>query len=215
MQQLNENRARPGIGKVLGLAAAALLFAVALLQPDLAKAAHGGGGGGFHGGGGGFHGGGFHGGGFHGGGFGGFHGGGVPGGGFHAGGFHHGFGRFRGGFGGGFGGIYAPYWWDYGYPYSDYGYYPDYGNHYGQPYSKHGQPNAAQTWYYCSNPAGYYPYVTQCNTGWQAVPASWRLESASPPISEAGLCLALEDSHNGVRSAPPSSELSRSRAKAS
>ena len=30
MQQLNENRARPGIGKVLGLAAVALLFAAAL-----------------------------------------------------------------------------------------------------------------------------------------------------------------------------------------
>ena len=69
MQQLNENRARPGIGKVLGLATAALLFAATFLQPDLAKAAHGGGGGGFHGGGGGFHGGGFHGGGFRGGGF--------------------------------------------------------------------------------------------------------------------------------------------------
>jgi len=75
-------------------------------------------------------------------------------------------------FGGGFGGIYAPYWWDYGYPYYDYGYYPDYGNYYGQPYYNYGQPNAAQTWYYCSNPAGYYPYVAQCNTGWQAVPAS-------------------------------------------
>jgi hypothetical protein len=26
--------------------------------------------------------------------------------------------------------------------------------------------------YYCSAPAGYYPYVTQCNIGWQTVPAS-------------------------------------------
>jgi hypothetical protein len=34
------------------------------------------------------------------------------------------------------------------------------------------QPYASQTWYYCSDPAGYYPYVTQCNTGWQAVLAS-------------------------------------------
>jgi hypothetical protein len=99
-----------------------------------------------HGGGGG--------GGFHGGGMGGFHGGGFHGGfgGFHGNGFHgdrfH-EGRFRGGFTGfGF------------YPY--YGYY-DYGD-YGQAYS--------QTWYYCSDPAGYYPYVTQCSTGWQTVPAS-------------------------------------------
>jgi hypothetical protein len=54
-----------------------------------------------------------------------------------------------------------------GYPY-DWGYYPpDYGYYgYSQPYA------ATQYWYYCSNPAGYYPYVTQCNTGWQTVPAS-------------------------------------------
>jgi hypothetical protein len=24
-------------------------------------------------------------------------------------------------------------------------------------------------WYYCSNPAGYYPYVRQCSTLWQKV----------------------------------------------
>jgi hypothetical protein len=98
-------------------------------------------------------GGGFHaGGGFHGGRFAGFHsGGGFHGdrfGGFHADRFHDG--RFRGGF---FGFGFGPY---YGYPY--------YGYDYSQPYS--------QTWYYCSEPAGYYPYVSQCNTGWQTVPAS-------------------------------------------
>ena len=80
----------------------------------------------------------------HGGG-GGFHsGGGFHGGGFHGDRFHDD--RFHGGFiGFGF------------YPYYDYG-------NYGQSYS--------QTWYYCADPAGYYPYVTQCNIGWQAVPAS-------------------------------------------
>ena len=26
--------------------------------------------------------------------------------------------------------------------------------------------------YYCSNPVGYYPSVTQCYTGWQTVPTS-------------------------------------------
>ena len=85
----------------------------------------------------------------HGGG-GGFHGGGFHGGGFHGrgfGGFHgHGFHGFRPGFGV----FYYPY----------YGYY-DYG-----------QPLSSQTWYYCSDPAGYYPYIAQCNTGWQTVPAS-------------------------------------------
>ncbi len=71
---------------------------------------------------------------------------------------HESFGDRRGRFFGGLGfGYYGyPYGWDYNYP--DYGYYD-----YSQPYS-------AQTWYYCWDPAGYYPYVTQCNTGWQAVP---------------------------------------------
>jgi hypothetical protein len=84
----------------------------------------------------------------HGGG-GGFHGGGFHGGGFHGGGFH-GRGFHAGGFHPGFGVFYYPY----------YGYY-DYG-----------QPPSSQTWYYCSDPAGYYPYVTQCDAGWQTVPAS-------------------------------------------
>jgi len=100
-----------------------------------------------HGGGGGA---GFHG----GGGFGGFHGGGFHGDRFHDDRFHNG--RFHDNrffFGGSFG---YPWW----------GYYPDYG------YYDYNQPYSSQTWYYCSDPAGYYPYVTQCNTGWQAVPAS-------------------------------------------
>jgi hypothetical protein len=164
VQQSSEPRARPRIRRALEIAAA-LLCAAALSEPNLAYAGPhgGGGGGGFHGGGmGGFHGGG---GGFHGGGFGGFHGGG-----FHGGfaGMHHGFGErqegfrdrrgvFIGGLGLGFGYYGYPYGWDYS---PDYGYYG-----YSQPYS-------SQNWYYCSDPAGYYPYVAQCNTGWQAVPAN-------------------------------------------
>ena len=57
---------------------------------------------------------------------------------------------------------YGYYGYDPGSSY--YGNYPDYG--YGS------RPNTGQTWYYCSDPAGYYPYVAQCNIGWQAVPAS-------------------------------------------
>jgi hypothetical protein len=145
MRQLSEHWARPRTAKVLATAAA-LLCATALGQPNPAAA------GGFHGGGfGGFHGGGFHAtGGFHGGGFGGFHGGGFHGRGFRADRFHGN--RFF------FGGAFADPWWGY---YPDYGYYYDYS-----------QPSSSQTWYYCSDPAGYYPYVTQCNTGWQTVPAS-------------------------------------------
>jgi hypothetical protein len=86
-------------------------------------------------------------------GFAGFHGNRFHDGRFHAGRFHNRF--FFSGLGLGFYGY--PYGWDY---YPDYGYYG-----YSQPYS-------SQTWYYCSDPAGYYPYVAQCNTGWQTVPAS-------------------------------------------
>jgi hypothetical protein len=155
MQRSSEHGAWSKTGRALGIAAA-VLCATALSQPNLAYAGpHGGGGGGFHGGGGGgFHGGGFH--GFHGGGVGAFRGGFAS--------LHNGFGDRREGFHEHhdrdgrffFGGVW-PYGWDY---YPDYGYYD-----YTQPYS-------SQTWYYCSDPSGYYPYVTQCNTGWQAVPAS-------------------------------------------
>jgi hypothetical protein len=100
-----------------------------------------------HGAAGGFHGGGgFS--GFHGGGFRGSHGGGFRGDAFHGNRFHGN--RFF------FGGSFIYPW----------GYYPDYG------YYGYTQPYYSQTWYYCSDPTGYYPYVTQCNTGWQAVPAS-------------------------------------------
>lgn len=148
MQQLTQNRitqnrARSRAGRVLARIAATLLLAAAVCHPDLAHAAPHGGGGGFHGGG-----------------FGGFHGGG-----FHGGfaGLHNGFGQANGGrwdhgwHNGGLGWTSYPYYWS---GYQDYGYYD-----YNQPY-------ASQYWYYCSDPAGYYPYVTQCNTTWQTVPAS-------------------------------------------
>jgi hypothetical protein len=168
MQHSRINRARPRRGRALRSAAAALLCAAALCQPNFAYAAGHGEGGGFHGGGGfgGFHGGGFHGGGFH-------------AGAFHGGGFHGGFAGLHNGSGDGHGthwyhgwrnGRYG-WWWGDGlgtyYP-DPYGWdnQPDYGDYdYSQPYG-------AQTWYYCSDPAGYYPYVTQCNTAWQPVPAS-------------------------------------------
>jgi hypothetical protein len=104
------------------------------------------------------HGGGFHGGfgGFHGGGLGGFHGAHF---GDHHGGFWHGH-RHGGWWWGGVLGLaalphfYDPYFYDYDYP--DYAAY-DYV--------------ASQYWYYCPYPAGFYPYVQQCSTAWQLVPA--------------------------------------------
>jgi hypothetical protein len=175
MHELGNSETRPRKGWRVVSIAAVLLGAAVLCQPDLALAAHGGGGG--HGGG--FHGGGFHGGGFHRGGFGGFHGGGFHGEAFHGGGFHRGVagGHYGYGYGHGdhwyhgwHGGSYG--WWLVGpglaWTYYDYpwGFYPDYG------YYDYTQPYASQIWYYCSDPAGYYPYVTQCNTGWLPVPAS-------------------------------------------
>jgi hypothetical protein len=162
VQQLNEHRIRPRLGRILGRVAGALLFTTALCQSDLAHA-------GPHGGGGGFHGGGFHHAGSFRGGFGGFHGGGFHRG-WHGGfaGLHNGFGYGHGGqwYHGWRGGRYG--WWSgdrLGGPYGS-DYYPDYG------YYSSGTPSASQNWYYCPDPAGYYPYVAQCNTVWQTVPTS-------------------------------------------
>ena len=162
---------------------------------------HGGGlGGGFHAtGAGGFHGGapgGLHAGaiggihaatpgGVHAGGLGGFHGGGFSGGGFHVippgagmdrshagevrGGSHSDSIVLRGGERAGHwshgwhNGSYGWYWGYDPYLWSSDGLYDD--------YSGDGQAYAAQSWYYCSDPAGYYPYIAQCNTSWQTVPA--------------------------------------------
>lgn len=33
-------------------------------------------------------------------------------------------------------------------------------------------PEPAQYWYFCANPAGYYPYVDRCATDWQRVPVA-------------------------------------------
>ena len=140
-------------------AVAALTVAVALSQPISAQAR--GGGGGFHGDGG-FHGGdGFHGGGFHGEAF--------HGAGFRAGGFGHAT----------FGGDHSDRFRDHGF--NSWGWddawplvtSPDLYE--GDGYTYDGAPgssSSAQYWYYCQNPAGYYPYVTSCTTTWQPVPAS-------------------------------------------
>jgi hypothetical protein len=39
---------------------------------------------------------------------------------------------------------------------------------------------AGQSWYYCQNPPGYYPYVHRCSMPWQPVPA------AAPPAGAYG-----------------------------
>jgi hypothetical protein len=85
------------------------------------------------------------------------HGGWHGGGGWHGhGGWHH------GGWGVGYG--YSPTWW--GPEYSGW-----YDNDWNYPAYAPAAPNYASTWYYCQNPAGYYPYVAQCYGPWQQVPA--------------------------------------------
>jgi hypothetical protein len=39
------------------------------------------------------------------------------------------------------------------------------------PASSSYSSDASQWWYHCAQPAGYYPYVTQCQSGWNRVPA--------------------------------------------
>lgn len=51
--------------------------------------------------------------------------------------------------------------------------FPTYGYGWdGYPDAPYGDAYAAPSysWYYCANPAGYYPYVQQCTVPWQPVP---------------------------------------------
>jgi hypothetical protein len=120
-------------------------------------------------------------------------GGGPGGGGNGGGGGDHGGGHGGHNHGGGWYG-YPYYGWGYGFydPFWPYPYYYPYGG-YGYQYSYYPPPVAEepplppedyldapdqggnlqeQVWYYCEDPAGYYPYVRSCNSQWQTVPAA-------------------------------------------
>ncbi len=94
------------------------------------------------------------------------------GGGHHHGGHHHHHGhRWHGSYG--FYMDLTPAFW---YPWYYHPYYPYYG--YGgstvivqQPvqYVSRDEGNAENYWYYCHNPRGYYPYISQCNAKWVKV----------------------------------------------
>ena len=94
-----------------------------------------------------------------GGGWGSGHGGGGWHGGHRGGHFHHGGGGFFIGTG--------PWWW--GPPYYPPPYWFDQPEFFGEP-MEYIQPSPPY-WYYCADPAGYYPYVLQCTTPWLPVPA--------------------------------------------
>lgn len=64
-------------------------------------------------------------------------------------------------------------WWPYGYAYP-YAYpYPMYSPpvvvESSPPEYVEPEPRSPQYWYYCQNPQGYYPYVTECPGGWVPV----------------------------------------------
>ena len=121
-------------------------------------------------------------------------GGGGHGGGWHGGGWHGGYwGGYRGGYWGGYRGGYwggccrygfgvylgGPWWgWPpYYYDASPYPYYPYYSAYSSPPvasapaYAEAQPPAQPPMWYYCRDPAGYYPYVRTCNGSWEPVPA--------------------------------------------
>ncbi len=78
----------------------------------------------------------------------------------------------------------GPLWWG-AWPYAGYGYgygYPYYAGAYGYPGYAAADTNvyveqspapqmapANSYWYYCTNPAGYFPYVQNCNRAWMQV----------------------------------------------
>lgn len=138
---------------VRSLALASIAAAVALTADPAGAAGYG-----SHGGGGGYHGGGYH------------------GGGGYRGGYHHGGGWGWGlglglGLGVGLGAAYYDPWWP-GY-YSAYPYYADAPVTVVQPQAAPVQAApAASTYYYCDNPAGYYPYVQNCSQPWRQVPVT-------------------------------------------
>jgi hypothetical protein len=159
----------------------------------------GGGGGGHGGGGGGYGGGGMHSGGGGYGGGGSWHGGGYNGwhGGYHGGyyGGWRGYGYGWGWYGAGLAtGLYlgGPLWWG-AWPYYGgyYGYgYPYYSASYSYPvytdppvYDQQAMPQAAPAnnfWYYCTEPAGYYPYVQNCSRNWMQVVPQYQPGQTAP-----------------------------------
>jgi hypothetical protein len=81
----------------------------------------------------------------------------------------------------------APYYGYPGYYYGYPGYYPDPYYYaypppavYAPPPAVYAPPPVAatpgapppQSWYYCDDPKGYYPYVASCPTAWRQVPAT-------------------------------------------
>jgi hypothetical protein len=101
-------------------------------------------------------------------------------------GFARGFGGFYGGprvgvFVGPRFGWYGPNCYPYAFPYYPYCAYPPPDYAYAPPPDGSGSVARGQSWYYCDDPKGYYPYVSRCSHGWQAVPAAPPPPPPPPP----------------------------------
>ena len=72
-----------------------------------------------------------------------------------------------------------------GSPWYPYGYYPQpptvvqQAPVYVEPQQQK-EEEAANYWYYCENPKGYYPYVDRCPSGWMMVVPNANPQSAPP-----------------------------------
>lgn len=111
----------------------------------------------------------------------------LAGGSYHHRGYHgyHGHSSFRVVIGGPFWAPYYPYPARYYYPYSYYPYSPYYypyapeiivpavpREYMQRPDYREPAPAQAGTWYFCQKSNAYYPYVQDCETGWQSVPSA-------------------------------------------
>jgi hypothetical protein len=56
----------------------------------------------------------------------------------------------------------------------------------GPAYNSGPQGGGNGTWYYCANPKGYYPYIPQCSSDWQPVPATPPGMSGGPDDRDMG-----------------------------
>lgn len=85
---------------------------------------------------------------------------------------------------------YRPYYRPY-YGYYGPAYYYGPGYYYAPPATVYAEPETtvvqapANYWYYCASSKAYYPYVTNCPSGWEAVPAQAPPSNAAQPAAPA------------------------------
>ena len=95
-------------------------------------------------------------------------------------GYHRGYGFY------GFWPWYFPWTYGYAVPYYGVSFYADAPVTYIEMApAESGAVQPANSWYYCTNPEGYFPYVKTCPSGWQTVPAQPPAPPGQVPASPA------------------------------